>query len=131
VIVMVQKAPLRWLHNTLTTSCGLALQLCIGKPNGTHVFSSDSGVAKVLERARLRKDPKLGRNRGIYSFCHSYATWRLQAGRSPIEIARNMGTSLAMIERHCYHYMLRIVADRLTSRTAVGEMGSLGAGESD
>lgn len=65
------------------------------------------------------------------SFRHSYATWRLQAGRSPIEIARNMGTSLAMIERHYYHYMPRLVADRLTAGKAVGEDRSVEAGDRD
>ena len=42
-----------------------------------------------------------------------------------------MGTSLAMIERHYYHYMPRMVADRLTSGKAVGEAANVEVGEED
>jgi hypothetical protein len=42
-----------------------------------------------------------------------------------------MGTSLAMIERHYYHYLPRLVADRLTAGKAVGEVGNAEAGEQD
>ena len=36
-----------------------------------------------------------------------------------------------MIERHYYHYLPRLVADRLTSGKAVGEAGNLEAGDED
>jgi integrase len=129
--VIAQNAAARWLHVRRSTSCKNARpkDFVMAMPDGSLVSSFDSGVAGVLTKAGLRKDPKSGKNRGIYSFRHSYATWRLQAGRSPIEIARNMGTSLAMIERHYYHYMPRLVADRLTSGAAVGEAKSVEAGD--
>jgi integrase len=130
--VIAQNAAARWLYarqrsfkNAKPTDFVMAM------PDGSLVSSFDSGVAKALTAAGLRKDPKSGKNRGIYSFRHSYATWRLQAGRSPIEIARNMGTSLAMIERHYYHFMPRLVADRLTSGKAVGEVRNTEAGDGD
>jgi integrase len=131
--VIAQNAAARWLHTRRITSCKKAKpeDFVMAMPDGSLVASFDSGVRGVLTKAGLRKDPKSGKNRGIYSFRHSYATWRLQAGRSPIEIARNMGTSLAMIERHYYHYMPRMVADRLTSGKAVGEPGNAEAGEED
>jgi hypothetical protein len=40
-------------------------------------------------------------------------------------------SSLAMIERHYYHYMPRMVADRLTSGTAVGQVKHIEMGEED
>lgn len=131
--VIAQYAAARWLHVRRITSCKDAKpeDFVMAMPDGSLVSSFDSGVAKVLERAGLRKDPKSGRNRGIYSFRHSYATWRLQAGRSPIEIARNMGTSLAMIERHYYHFMPRMVADRLTDGRAVGQLKTVALGHDD
>ena len=131
--VIAQNAAARWLHVRRITSCKKARpeDFVMAMPDGSLVSSFDSGVAKVLTAAGLRKEPKTGKNRGIYSFRHSYATWRLQAGRSPIEIARNMGTSLAMIERHYYHYLPRLVADRLTAGKAVGEAGNLEAGDDD
>ena len=114
--VIAQEEAAHWLKIRRATSGKdhSADDFVMAMPDGSLVASFDSGVAKALEAARLRREPKSGRNRGIYSFRHSYATWRLQAGRSPIEIARNMGTSLAMIERHYYHYLPRQVADRLT-----------------
>jgi integrase len=129
--VIAQNAAARWLHIRRTTSCKHAKpeDFVMALPDGSLVSSYDSGVGGVLTKAGLRKDPKSGKNRGIYSFRHSYATWRLQAGRSPIEIARNMGTSLAMIERHYYHFMPRMVADRLTDGKAVGEVGNAEAGD--
>ena len=131
--VIAQNAAARWRHTRRITSCKNAKpeDFVMAMPDGSLVSSFDSGVAKALTAAGLRKDSKSGKNRGIYSFRHSYATWRLQAGRSPIEIARNMGTSLAMIERHYYHYLPRLVADRLTSGRAVGEAGNAEAGEAD
>jgi integrase len=131
--VIAQNAAARWLHVRRITCCKHAKpeDFVMAMPDGSLVSSFDSGVAKALTAAGLRKDPKSGKNRGIYSFRHSYATWRLQAGRSPIEIARNMGTSLAMIERHYYHYLPRLVADRLTGGRAVGETGNAEAGDGD
>jgi len=115
-VVIAQEEAAHWLKIRRATACKdhSSRQYVMAMPDGSLVSSYDSGVAKVLAAAGLRHDPKTGRNRGIYSFRHSYATWRLQAGRSPIEIARNMGTSLSMIERHYYHYLPRLVADRMT-----------------
>lgn len=131
--VIAQNAAARWLHARRITSGKNSKpeDFVMAMPDGTLVSSFDSGVAKVLTAAGLRKDPKSGKNRGIYSFRHSYATWRLQAGRSPIEIARNMGTSLAMIERHYYHFLPRLVADRLTAGKAIGAIDNLEIGEGD
>ena len=87
-------------------------------PDGQMPNGYDSGVKRLLEAAGLRIDPKTKRNRGIYSCRHSYATWRLQAGRNLIEVANNMGTSPAMIEQSYYHYRPRTIADSLTEGVA-------------
>lgn len=129
--MIAQSAAARWLdvRRRFCRKTHKPTDFVMAMPDGTQVASFDSGVAKVLTAAGLRVDPKTGRNRGIYSFRHTYATWRLQAGRTPIEIARNMGTSLAMIERHYYHYFPRLIADRLTAGKAVGEKRNREFGE--
>jgi integrase len=82
-------------------------------PDGSLPSRYDSGVRRLLKSAGLLIDPKTGRNRGIYSARHSYATWRLQAGASSAIVADNMGTSLRMLEQHYYHHQSRITADSL------------------
>lgn len=82
-------------------------------PDGSMFNTFDSGVAGVLALAGVRKDPKTGRNRGIYSCRHSYATRQIQDERNAQEIAENMGTSTAMLSRSYFHFNARDAADRL------------------
>ena len=86
-------------------------------PDGVMFNTFDSGVAGVLNLAGLRKDPKSGRNRGIYSCRHSYATRQVQDERNAQELADNMGTSLAMLQRSYFHFDARAAADRLSGET--------------
>lgn len=83
-------------------------------PDGTLFNTFDSGVARALTLAGLRKDPKTGRNRGIYSCRHSYATRQVQDDVNPQELSENMGTSVAMLNRSYFHFNAREAADRLT-----------------
>ena len=114
--VIVQGPAARWL-NVRRRACKNhePSEFVMAMPDGTQVSSFNSGVVGALEKAGIRKDPKSGRNRGIYSFQHTYATWRLQAGISPAILARNMGTGLDMIMQHYYHHHARGVADNITS----------------
>ena len=41
-----------------------------------------------------------GNKRSVYSLRHTYATFRLQHGTNVYWLKKNMGTSVAMIERH-------------------------------
>jgi integrase len=67
--VIAQNAAARWLHVRRNTSCKNAKpdDFVMAMPDGSLVSSFDSGVAKVLTTAGLRKDLKSGKNRGIYS----------------------------------------------------------------
>ncbi len=47
----------------------------------------------------LLKDTS-GKNRTLYSLRHTYATFALRAGISIHTIARQMGTSVLMLEKH-------------------------------
>jgi hypothetical protein len=44
-----------------------------------------------------------GANRTIYSLRRTYATFRLQEGVHQFILAKNMGTSTAMLEKHYGH----------------------------
>lgn len=71
---------------------------------------------EVLLQCNLLKD-RYGRTRTIYSLRHTYATLRLLHGDVPIDdLARNMGTSSTMIERHYSHVTNRQKAKTLSGR---------------
>lgn len=94
-------------------------------PDGSLPSRYDSGVRRLLKSAGLLIDPKTGRNRGIYSARHSYATWRIQAGASTAIVADNMGTSEKMLDHHYYHHQSRVTADSLMQGKAGGVKGDL------
>ena len=58
---------------------------------------------RLLIEAGLLKD-KAGHDRTLYSLRHTYATFRILYGgiNYPV-LAANMGTSIAMLERHYAH----------------------------
>lgn len=89
-------------------------------PDGTLQSGFDSGVRRLLKAAGLLIDPQTGRNRGIYSARHSYATWRLQAGTGAALVARNMGTSIEMIDSNYYHHHSLATADSLINGNKTG-----------
>jgi hypothetical protein len=87
-------------------------------PDGTLLNTFASSVRRLYTLAGLLKCPKTGKNRGIYSGRHTYATARIAARLNPAELAANMGTSIAMLERSYYHFDAKAAADRLTGRNA-------------
>jgi len=74
----------------------------------------------VLTQCGLLKD-RHGSVRTIYSIRHTYATQRLLHGEVSIEdLARNMGTSVSMIEKHYSHVTNRQKARQLSGRLLSG-----------
>ena len=59
-------------------------------------------LSALLKSARLETDTS-GAKRTIYSLRHTYATFRLHEGVNQYLLARNMGTSAAMLEKHYEH----------------------------
>ena len=57
------------------------------------------GFSALLKAAGLEYDTH-GNKRSIYSLRHTYATFRLQHGTNVYWLKKNMGASVAMIERH-------------------------------
>jgi integrase len=81
-------------------------------PDGT--FQSADSLRQLFEpmlkKAGLLYD-KDGKRRTLYSCRHTYATFSLLYRKVPVHtLARNMGTSVAMIERHYSHLTPRLAA---------------------
>ena len=61
--------------------------------------------------------PRTGQNRTLYSFRHTYATFALlNDGMDIHTLAIQMGTSIAMIERHYSHLTPRLRKEMLTGK---------------
>jgi integrase len=70
--------------------------------DGTPIGSFKKSFAALLKSAGVETDSH-GNKRTIYSLRHTYATFRLQEGVHQFVLARNMGTSVAMLEKHYGH----------------------------
>jgi len=87
------------------------------------VFASSTGVRPtglhtsfelLLKDAGIRVDPITGKNRSLYSLRHSYATMSLKDGHLDMHTpARQMGTSIGMLEQHYCTMTATMAADRL------------------
>ncbi len=70
----------------------------------------------MLEKAELLNDVN-GSRRSLYSLRHSYATYQILYGKIDLHtLAKNMGTSIAMLERHYSHLEVLHRADALAGR---------------
>lgn len=66
--------------------------------------SLENMFCAYLREHNLLIDPKTGQKRVLYSLRHAYATYALLYDRVPIHtLARQMGTSVLMIEKHYSH----------------------------
>jgi hypothetical protein len=88
----------------------------LAMPDGSLINTFASSVQRLYKLAGLLSCPKTGRNRGIYSGRHSYATARIRDNLNPAALAANMGTSIAMLQRSYYHFDAKAEADSLTGR---------------
>jgi integrase len=70
--------------------------------DGTPVGSFKKSFESLLKAAGVETDSH-GNKRTIYSLRHTYATFRLQEGVHQFILAKNMGTSIAMLEKHYGH----------------------------
>ena len=81
--------------------------------NGYQPVSLNGTFRRLLRDAGLLVDGA-GKTRTLYSLRHTYATQALLANRTDIHtLARQMGNSAAMIERHYSKLMATMTADRL------------------
>ena len=81
--------------------------------DGTPIHSFKKGFNALIHEAGVEFDPH-GQRRVIYSLRHTYATFRLQEGVNHYVLARNMGTSVKMLENFYGHTSNRAMASELT-----------------
>jgi integrase len=72
--------------------------LVFAHPDGKQIGSFKRSFCSLIDDAGVTFDNN-GVRRTIYSLRHTYATFRLTEGVTVYTLARNMGTSVAMIER--------------------------------
>ena len=81
--------------------------------DGSPVGSFKKSFISLIKAAGVETDSH-GDKRTIYSLRHTYATFRLQEGVHQFVLARNMGTSVAMLEKHYGHTSNVASAEELT-----------------
>jgi integrase len=81
--------------------------------DGTPIKSFKKGFQALITEAGVERDTH-GQKRVIYSLRHTYATFRLQEGVNHYVLARNMGTSVKMLENFYGHTSNRAMASELT-----------------
>ncbi|MBU3610669.1 site-specific integrase [Polynucleobacter wuianus] len=74
-------------------------RLIFSFPRGVQPYNFNPQFENLLKECSLLKDVA-GRNRSLYSLRHTYATFALAEGVDIHTLARQMGTSTLMIERH-------------------------------
>jgi len=83
--------------------------------DGTKIGSFKKGLESLFRNAGVLQS-KDGETRTAYSFRHTYATMRLSEGTKIYDLARNMGTSVKMIENFYGHNTTTSMAAELTKR---------------
>ncbi len=107
----------------LRQGMGENLDQAISAGSEAWVFAISTGVRPtslhtsfelLLKDAGMRVDPITGKNRSLYSLRHSYATMSLLDGHLDMHtLARQMGTSIGMLEQHYSKMTATMAADRL------------------
>lgn len=82
-------------------------------PDGSPIKEFKHSFMSLLKFAKIPVE-RDGRARTIYSFRHLYATERLSQETSPFLLARQMGTSIEMLERHYGQVLTPTVARQIT-----------------
>jgi integrase len=84
-------------------------------PDGTVSKHLNQTFKRFLSETGLLKCPVTQQNRTLYSLRHTYATFALISDGMDIHVlARNMGTSIPMIELHYNHLQPRMKKDMLS-----------------
>lgn len=87
-------------------------KLVFAFPDGTVPYQLEGVFRRVMRDSGLALDAA-GRNRTLYSLRHTYATFALAAGVDIHTLARQMGTSIAMLERHYSKITPMLSAEKL------------------
>ena len=102
---------------------GTNLNEAIAAKSDAYVFSLSTGQRPtsmhtsfelLLKDSGMRVDAITGKNRSLYSLRHCYATMSLMDGQMDMHtLAKQMGTSVGMLEQHYSKMTATMAADRL------------------
>lgn len=81
--------------------------------DGSEIGSFKKSFQSLLSKAGVGKD-SFGRTHTVYSLRHTYATFRLHEGVNHYVLARNMGTSVQMLEEYYGHTSNLSMSQELT-----------------
>ena len=81
--------------------------------DGAQPYGFQGTFKRMLAAAGLSKDMSSGQERTLYSLRHTYATMELLTGTDIHTLARQMGTSILMLEKHY---------SKLTATMAAGKL---------
>ena len=81
-------------------------------PTGEQISNMENIFRNLMVRSNMRLDGS-GQTRTLYSLRHTYATFALASGVDIHTLARQMGTSVGMIERHYSKLTPMLKADML------------------
>ncbi len=87
-------------------------KLVFAFPDGSVPYRLEGVFRRLMRDSGLALDAA-GGNRTLYSLRHTYATFALAAGIDIHTLARQMGTSIAMLERHYSKITPMLSADKL------------------
>ena len=88
-------------------------KLVFAFPDGTVPYQLEGVFRRMIRDSGLALDAA-GRNRTLYSLRHTYATFALSGGIDIHTLARQMGTSIAMLERHYSKITPMLSAEKLS-----------------
>jgi integrase len=116
VVIKVFERLMRWHKLDYTNLNGL-IEARLDKaifclPDNTQISNMENIFRNLMVRSSMRMDSG-GQHRTLYSLRHTYATFALANGIDIHTLARQMGTSVNMIERHYSKMTATMAADRL------------------
>lgn len=95
-VIKWQKLPYSGLNAIIEAKLD---RLIFRLPSGEQISNMENIFRNLMVRSNMRRDGG-GQNRTLYSLRHTYATFALARGVDIHTLARQMGTSVGMIERH-------------------------------
>ena len=115
-VIKVLERLMRW-HNLGYTGLNGAIEAKLDRvifclPNGKQISNMENIFRNLMVRSQMRKDIG-GQNRTLYSLRHTYATQALASGIDIHTLAKQMGTSVGMIEKHYSKMTATMAADKL------------------
>ena len=115
-VVKVLERMMRW-HKLDYTNLNGVIEAKLDKsifcmPDNTQISNMENIFRNLMVRSKMRVDSG-GLNRTLYSLRHTYATQALANGIDIHTLAKQMGTSVGMIEKHYSKLTATMAADKL------------------